>query len=265
MPIDPKLIDIDFSKQPEYTFGNKGVRPDDGKMFASFADEVRVVPESEWKELSERMKADQSGCAALVTRIYDQKQEGSCVANATAQACEITQAVQFGKDRVIPLSAISLYKRIGSSAQSGAYVPDGLKELSERGILPLDTPENRTKFSDKVMPNTGFRTPYPGDWENTANYFRSVEWLELKGTAELISALLHRFPVVVGRQGHSICYCEPVYEGNTLRVKYANSWGNWGENGYGYDSANQVKQSAGSGAFALRAVVYPDFQQEATK
>ena len=258
MPIDPALIDIDFAKQPEYTMGNLGPGP---ARFRGFSDAVKVIPESEWKELIERLNTDKSGCASLVTRIYDQKQEGSCVANASCQANEIVQAVQFGKDRVVPLSAISLYKRIGRSPSSGAMVSDGLKESIDLGILPLDTQTNREKFGDKVMPNTGFREPFPADWENTANYFRALEWLEIKSTAELISALLQRFPVVVGRQGHSICYCEPLYKDGELLVKYANSWGDWGDNGYGYDSQSQIKQSASSGAFALRAVTYPTFQE----
>lgn len=259
MPIDPAILDVDFSQQP-YARGNLGVRPGAKKMRA-FRDVAKLVPESEWRGLSEELKAESSGCASLVTRIYDQKQEGSCVANASCQAVEIIQAMQFGKDRVIQLSAISLYKRIGSSAQSGAYVGDGLEELAKRGALPLDTPVNRERFADKVMPNTGFREPYPQDWENTANYFRAQEWWEIESMAELMSALLQRFPVVVGREGHSICYCEPVFDGSKLTIKYANSWGNWGDNGFGYDTERQAKKTIGGGAWALRSVNIPDFQE----
>lgn len=254
--IDERFIDVEFDKQPEYTMGNLG--PGDVRRMRSFGEVCRTIPESEWKELAEKLVATNSGCSAMVTRIYDQKQEGSCVANASCQAMEIVQGVQFGKDRVIQLSAISLYKRIGSSAQSGAYVGDGLEELAKRGALPLDTPENRERFGDKVMPNTGFREPYPQDWENTANYFRAVEWLEIKSLAELVSSLLTRFPVVVGREGHSICYCDYLPDG---KVKYANSWSmGWGENGFGYDTVKQVKKTIGGGAWALRAVNYPEFQ-----
>jgi hypothetical protein len=36
-------------------------------------------------------------------------------------------------------------------------------------------------------------------------------------------------------------------------VKYANSWGNWGDQGFGYDSEGQMRMSAGW-AFAVRQV-----------
>lgn len=193
------------------------------------------------------------GCSQLVSRIYNQGNEGSCVANACSQAHEIIQAKQFGKANVVPLSAISLYKRIGRSPNSGAMVSDGLDEMSERGVLPLDTPENRTKFGAAVMPNTGFRTPYPTGWEATAKKFAGTEWFILESVNELVSALLLQMPVVVGRSGHSIAYCDVVYQGSDLMVKYANSWGNWGENGFGYDSMRLIRSSA-SWAFALRSV-----------
>lgn len=179
----------------------------------------------------------------------------NCVANACAQAHEIIQAKQSGKENVIPLSAISLYKRIGSSAQSGAMVSDGLDEMASRGILPLDTPENRAQFGLACMPATGFRTKYPENWEATAKQFTADEWFIVDNVAELITALLNQHPVVVGRSGHSICYCDPVYKDGSLLVKYANSWGNWGESGFGYDSLRMIRSSA-SWAFALRSVTF---------
>jgi hypothetical protein len=75
-----------------------------------------------------------------------------------------------------------------------------------------------------------------------------------------ITALLRGYPVVYGRSGHSICAVRPVFKGNKLYVKYANSWGNWGENGYGYDSENMIRAGA-SWAFAVRTVVDPGLSE----
>jgi hypothetical protein len=184
---------------------------------------------------------------------------GNCVANACSQANEIIQALQFGKENVVHLSAMSLYKRIGSGPNSGAMVSDGLDEMQARGVLPLDTPENRAKFGDKVMPNCGWRTPYPDGWEAVAKGFCVVEAFVLRGMSELLTALVNQHPVVVGRAGHSICYCRPVWKSG-YNVVYANSWGNWGfaagdfEHGFGLDSSRMVSSSAGW-AFAVRSVV----------
>jgi hypothetical protein len=250
--IDRSLIDVEFPEHAEFTFGDLGRRAFEPR-FQSYADVVPVIPEAQWPEEAEKIKAAGGGCSALVSRIYNQGSEGSCVANACSQAHEIVQAKQFGRENVVPLSAISLYKRIGRSAQSGAMVSDGLDEMAERGVLPLDTPENRAKFGAAVMPNTGFRTAYPSGWEAVAAKFAAHEWFIVDTVAELITALIHQEPVVVGRSGHSICYCDPVYDDGQLLVKYANSWGDWGEDGYGYDSLRMIRSSA-SWAFALRSV-----------
>jgi hypothetical protein len=256
MNIDPKFIDVAFEKDPKYTFGAK---PRGKFAGPNYEDVVELIPESRWQQLSEEMDAENSSAEYLISRIYNQGQEGSCVANASCQAHEIVQAIQFGIDKVIPLSAISLYKRIGSSAQSGAMVEDGIEEMVKRGVLPLDTPENRAKFGNMVMPNTGFRTPYPSGHESVMLKLRAHEWNPITSVAGLMTAGFKRHPVVVGRAGHSICYVRPRWDSKWL-WKYVNSWGDWGDaggkftNGFGYDSQRLFNESA-QWAYALRTVV----------
>lgn len=248
--INPKFLDVDFTKDPRYVCGYQAVG--DHRCLA-YADSTDLIPESEWRELVALIDAGGGGADRLVTRIYDQKNEGSCVANACSQGHEILQAKQLGRDRVTHLSAMSLYKRIGSSPNSGAMVSDGMDEMSERGILPLDNPENRARFGDKVMPNTGWRTAMPSGWEDVAKLFRLDERRVITSVNEMMTALIKQEPVIVGREGHSICYVRPMWDGRWV-VKYANSWGDWGEKGYGFDSLNQIKKSSGW-AFALQSIV----------
>lgn len=257
MPRDliDEYLDIDFRRCPQYVPGAMGIRG--ARTFANFEDTVDLIPKTRWKELIEQLDQAGGGSDQLVTRIYYQGREGSCVANACSQAHEVRQAVQFGRDRVVHLSAISLYKRIGRSPNSGAMVDDGLEEMHERGILPLDTPDNRRRFGDCVMPNTGFYTNFPNGWEHTARLFRADEWTVVRSLEGMMTALLLQFPVVVGRQGHSICYLRPMYRNGSLITKYANSWHqSWGDGGFGYDSLSQMRMSS-SWAFALRSVSVP--------
>lgn len=185
---------------------------------------------------------------------------GNCVANACGQSNEIIQGIQFGKDKVVHLSAMSLYKRIGSSAQSGAMVEDGIDEMMSRGILPLDNEENRVRYGNLVMPNTGWRTSYPAEWETAAADFKVTERFVVRTVKGLVSALINGWPVVVGRSGHSICYCRPMYDSRgNLVVKYANSWGDWGDEGFGYDSMGLIRSSAGW-CFAVRSLVVPEWR-----
>lgn len=255
MPIDPRFIDVNFPSDPHYVRGDLGVRAF-ARSLSRYEDNVQIIPESQWRDVVAAMDAAGGGADRLVTRIYNQQNEGSCVANACSQAHEIVQALQFGRDKVVHLSAISLYKRIGSSPNSGAMVSDGIDEMVRQGIVPLDNPENRARFGGCVMPNVGFREPYPSGWEAVAKNFSGAEWHSVRSVAELVTGLLNQHPVVVGRQGHSICYCRPMYEGNSLISKYANSWGDWGDNGFGYDSMSQIRSSA-SWAFVLRSVTVP--------
>ena len=231
--IDDKFVDVVLPDQPEYVFGDLGV-----SMFADlgkFYDEV--TPEMTWEEIDQAIDALDAAEAAgnpaslhyLITRIFDQGREGSCVANATCQAAEIVQASQFGKDNVVHLSAMSLYKRIGRSANSGAMVSDGLEELQARGALPLDTSENRQRFGDLVMPNTGFRTPFPKDWETTGALFKGIEAHPIRRSVRgLFTACCNGHPVGMGREGHSLVYLRPVRVGGQRRLRGPNSWGQWG-------------------------------------
>lgn len=258
MEIDDRFLDVAFERQPEYVFGAK-----ESSAFskcAAYEDTEEVLTDAEIDAIVEKMDAGaEPSCEDLITRIFNQSQEGSCVANATTQSDEIVQGLQFGKENVVHLSAISLYKRIGSSPNSGASVDDGLDEMEKRGIVPLDTPENRATFGDCVMPNTGFRTPYPANWEATAIKFAGREYKVIRSVNGLYSALCRRRPVVVGRAGHSICYVRPTRKSGRRIVKYVNSWGAWGdkggdfEQGFGYDSDSLIRQSA-SWCFALCSV-----------
>ena len=253
--------DVDFTKDPKYVRGD--ITPP-GEKFAGvreYGDVAPTIDESEYPALVEKMEEDGGGIERLIEEVKDQTKEGSCVGNADAMATEIKGKQQFGKLVYPILSAISLYKRIGSSPNSGANIGDALEESAKNGILPLNNEANKAKYPH-TMPATGFRTPFPQGWEETAKRFRTQEWFILKGQAQLMTALLHGHPVVVGRSGHSICYCRPMYRSGKLGVLYVNSWGDWGfgagglSSGFGWDSLSMVR-SAAQWAFCVRAVVDP--------
>jgi hypothetical protein len=191
--------------------------------------------------------------------VLDQGNEGSCVVNAGAQAHMICQAKAIGLDRVVQMSAISLYKQIGSSPNSGAMVEDCIDRLADTGFLPLDTPENRARFGSHVMPPRGFHTRWPDGWKTTAAKFAGLEGFACDSVNEMVSALLRGMPVQVGRAGHSITYLEPTYEDGSLAIDYVNSWGDWGfakgsqSSGFGRDTSRLYRESA-DWCYAFQAV-----------
>jgi hypothetical protein len=244
---------------------------DDGRddKCRSFADAEPLVPEAKWRETYEAIKAANGGKGAfnsnLITRVFNQSNEGSCVGNMEAQFHQVLQARQFGKDAVTQLSASSAYKQIGFSPNSGANIGDALERGIDTGILPLDNDENKAKFPGRCMPHTGFRVPFPAGWKETAKHFRFDEFFIIRNRNELFSALLRGFPVGVGRSGHSILYLDLVWDDKWL-VRYVNSWGAWGgpagdfTTGFGYDSSRLFDSSARY-AWTARSIVIPPWQQ----
>jgi len=257
MSIIDQFLDVDFTRDPNYVKGYDSLG--DVSMYGAYEDFASaMIPESEWKDRVAEMDAASSGGDALVTRIYNQGREGSCVANACCQSHEMLQALQFGKDNVTALSAISVYQFIGRSPSSGAMVSDGLKRMADYGACPLSDTKNKARFGTVVMDNTGFYQRRPEGWEGIAKQFRVDEWVVVRSLAGMMSALLNRKPVVVGRQGHSIAYARPMYRSGSLVARYVNSWAaSWGDAGFGYDTLRQMQMSSGW-AFAPLSVVVPN-------
>ena len=260
-----KFIDVDFTKDPNYVPGYTGKQPLLGERLARYEDAATVYKEPELKELASEIAKRNAGLEFLVKAVKNQQREGSCVGNGTTQGFEVLQGLKFGRERIVEISAMSLYKRIGSSAQSGAVVSDAWEELEARGVLPLDTPENKARFKH-THPATGFGKPLPAGWQETAAMFRGTEATVCDTMPELLSALVNGCPVVVGREGHCIIYLRPIWNAELGRweMLYCNSWGQWGiaaghmPYGFGIDTESQIRKSA-DWSFALRSCVTPEF------
>lgn len=252
--IDPRYVDVESA--PLGLCGGCLPRGDRcGDRADVFEDAIPLVPQAQWPELAAAIAAADD----LVPYTNDQGAEGSCVGNASSFGFDSVQALQVGTDRMIRTSAMSLYKRIGRSAQSGAMVGDALEELRQRGILPLDTPENRARFAH-VHPATGFGRSLPNGWEETAAQFRVEEYWDLASLEGFVSALLSGYTVVYGRSGHCICARRPVLEKGIWYIRYKNSWWvdgkPWGENGFGHDTLSFLSKQNKYGWYAIRTVTW---------
>lgn len=260
MEIPNEFVDVDFTRQPQFVFGDVGSSAFRG--MACFEDRFgdQIIPQEQWPALIDKLDADNSGMENLVVEVKNQKNEGSCVGNMATQGMQVLDALEHGKQNAVVLSAISCYKQIGSSPNSGAMVSDALEALTEVGVMPLDTPTNREKFGTAVMPATGFYSQWPADWKLTAKKFRLHESFVIRTVDGLMTSLFKGWPVGVGRQGHSILYVRPAKRNGSIGVVYVNSWGDWGfsagdfQSGFGFDSMSLVRQSA-SWAFCFRSLI----------
>ncbi len=238
-------IDCDFRLCPEYTKGDLTAEDSFGAAAPSFEDNIPVIPREKWDSLINLI--GDNGADTLVTRIYNQGRDPSCTSNATCQATEVIEQLKWGKP--VKKSAMSLYRRVGGPG-SGSTVSDNLDELVNRGVLPLTCPENA--HYKHTMANSGY-TNLPSGWEETARLFKGNEYFVIKSTDGFYSALFYGYPVIYGRAGHAICAVKVVKKNGGYYVKYANSWGDWGDHGFGYDSESMIR-SGSRWAVALRTV-----------
>lgn len=253
MTIDPRLIDV-TTPPNGYLCGCLPRQDRCGDRAPIYENELPLIPEWQW----EAYAVELDRAEALIPYTLNQGKEGSCVGNASSWGFDFVQAITRGTDRVIPTSAMSLFARIGSSAQSGAMIGDALAALRAEGILPLDTPENRARFAH-VYRATGYgrgRKDLPTGWEETAAQFRVQEYWDIDTIDGLVSALLLGYCVIYGRSGHCICGVRPVRENGVWYLKYKNSWGDWGDNGYGYDTLTNLARQRAYGWYAMRTVTH---------
>lgn len=246
----------------------KGTLPRDDKIGACcgiFEAAIDTIPRSEWSGI---ITSKPPSLRDDVVKIKNQRSEGSCTSNAATQGWETIHTESLGKDVWVELSPISVYKRVARSAQSGSTVGDNVREMRDVGALPTHAEKSKLQRMglnpDHTMPETGFGTPMPRGWQETAKYFRISEYFDIESIEGFFTALLRGFCVHYGRAGHSILGVEAKQQGNTFYVCYANSWApSWGENGFGYDSESFIRSSINSyGAYAYRSTVKYDLFQK---
>ncbi|MCP4166046.1 MAG: hypothetical protein GY759_09160 [Chloroflexi bacterium] len=262
-------IIIDFANDGVHDGLFNGALPREdnhGENFATFASEYpTLIPRDQWESLAAAID-DEGSIEALVQKIKNQRQEGTCTANEVASAIEIIWCLTFGVGSWVELSPISLYKQCARGPNSGSSVSCIVKTAQNIGALPVDNEKNRAWMESvglnpaHVLDAVGFSQRYPQDWEQTASSFRIKEVFDIGSFEEFITALLMGFPVCYGRKGHSILGVRLVFIDGKPHIKYLNSWGDWGDNGYGYDSERFVANAiAQYGAFAVRTCYVPDF------
>lgn len=226
-----------------------------GADFPVLEDEDDLIPRSDWDDYIAAQDDDEF----LVGAIKDQDGEGTCASNATTGSREYVWNLNFGKEWFIQLSPISVYRWIAPGPDTGSTISDNLKQLRDVGALPADTPRNREilqylQLPVKVLKNVGYSQQFPDGWKDLAALFRMSEWNDIRSFNGMVSNILKKRKPVYGRAGHAIYGVKVVKRNGVYYVKYANSWGNWGEDGYGYDSESFISGAISSyGAFAPRS------------
>lgn len=239
--MDTRFIDVDLSVVPDDQSAGLIEQTDDeimasfGPSLGSFEDDYPhlMVPRAKRKEYAERNWATQR---KTVHQIYSQGRTSACVGFGAAQALEVTRARRYGVENHVSLSGMFVYKHIGRTLMSGAYIPDGMETIVEKGTLPLSSPENDDRF-EHTWGLQDWSSRIPREAYSTARNFRVSKWGIARGKDEIESAMLNNLCGIVGRSRHCVPYVGLTWHRGGFYVPYANSWSfDWGDEGFGFDS-----------------------------
>ncbi len=200
---------------------------------------IPVIPRGEWAGLIAQRKEAKVSMRVIVPEILDQDGVGSCAAEEVTQAVMTLRA--FSGYSHVPLNPWSVYAWTSGGRDNGSSIDSNWQRARDVGIMPMTVWDRSEGWKDK---------PTEEMLLNHAVNFRLDEFYDINNTEELVSALLSGFVVGYGRDGHAILAVDMLDEEHML---YANSWGNWGDNGFGIDKITNVRWEYG--AFAARSVL----------
>lgn len=236
----------------------------------------KIVPENEWLDAiraHNSVRMDES-----VWTVLDQNGVGSCASEAMNGGGMLVRALA-GRSNVI-FNPYGMYGRVNGGYDQGSSLDANVAFALKYGCFP-----------ENVWPRSkGWRTEPSDEAYEAASHYKLDEAYDCDNSsasafyAEFFSSLLLEHPVYFGYSGHAILavrvveesqappearYCDQAVAAwlakrgkrhsppcdlvGNLYIKYLNSWGNWGDNGFGYLKASRIERSYG--AFPLRTMI----------
>ncbi len=203
-----------------------------GELCEPFASAIDVIPRDKWAGLIGKVNL-----RPQVKVVLDQDGVGSCATEATVGAAMIARAAA-GQPHVL-LNPWSIYRVTSGGRDGGSNIDSNLAFARDTGILP-----------EAYWPRSkGWRATPPDGWEQVAAKNKIKEFYDLRNEEELGTASLLGFSIVFGWQGHS-CVITSLL--SPTMAAYLNSWGDWGDQGFGKIKLSSINW--GYGAWALRVM-----------
>lgn len=220
---------IDLSNGRGLNLGLRGPKDYEYGTVANPFPQELLIPRNEWQGRIESMEADKSRLSDLIRwknlPPKNQEQTNYCWVNAPTHCLEIIRLQQ--NQQVVILSPASAGAQIKGYRNVGGWGLEALQWISDHGLVPVSQwPANAISRSYATENNMALAKSYAVD-----------EWIELKprDLDQLISCLLRRIPVAVGYNwwGHEVTAIDAVWRNGTVAIRIRNSWGNWGDFGFG--------------------------------
>lgn len=198
--------------------------------------QIEIIPEKYWEE--QAAKRWHKARRYRYRYTYDQDGIGSCAAES-AYGCKGACDTRQGLPMVFG-NPLGTYHTTSGGRDRGSVIGDNMELIRDEGCFP-----------EEVWPRSkGFRAEPSAEAKKIAGFFKLKEFFYIETIAELVSALLQGYDVQGGYSGHAVAFMQ--YLGRRLAL-FKNSWGNWGDNGFGELSIDNIYKPYGIYAYKLVA------------
>lgn len=222
---------------PVFPSGRKpGVKRDTRSKIMDRCDSVRsvieVVPSRHWDELADTNW--HTNRRARFRYTLDQDGVGSCGAESAAGIKAARDALQ-GLPKIV-YNPWFVYQTTSGGRDNGSVIGDNVEFVRDHGIAP-----------EEVWPRSkGWRASPSSEAKRVANFFTLREFFYVENTDEFVSALLQGMDIHFGYTGHAIVACQYLKQ---RKIRYKNSWGDWGDDGFGTLSVSNIRFDYGAYAY----------------
>lgn len=206
-----------------------------GEVCPLYSEKIKTIPIREWGDVLS--DPNRVLLRPSVPVILSQGSIGSCSAESATQT--IMTCRSFHGQPFTLLNPWHLYHFSSGGRDGGSNIDTNLRYLRDQGVAP-----------ESVWPRSkGFRARPSAESMEAAKAYRILEFFDIQTVEEFGSALMLGYTVSYGRRGHSIMGVEVIDEKS---FRFVNSWGDWGDGGFGVERFSGINW--GYGAWAVRVV-----------
>jgi hypothetical protein len=216
----------------ERTRGPKARRYDD--RCESVRGQIELIPREFWEELAANKFHKERRRRYRWT--FDQDGLGSCAPESGyggKGACDMRQGLPM-----VFTNPLFAYYTTSGGRDNGSVIGDNVEHLRDYGACP-----------EEVWPRSkGFRAEPSSQAYKIAAFFKLKEFFYIETIDEFVSGLLQGYDIHAGYDGHAVIFDR--YLGGQ-KVEFKNSWGAWGDDGFGPLPLSKIYFPYGAYAYKL--------------